>query len=275
MSERARGIVPILSLGAGVQSTTLALMAECGEFAERPKAAIFADTQWEPAAVYSHLEWLRGQLSFPIRVVTAGNIREDIISRRKTSNGRFASVPWFTVSPDGKKGMSRRQCTSEYKLRPIARELRRIICAGPRDYIPAGTFQMWIGISTDEASRMKDARQRYIVNRWPLIERGMSRADCVRWLRDHGYHEPPKSACIGCPFHNSAAWAEMRRDRPDEFADAVAVDAALREGANNRGLRAVEFMHRARVPLAEAVTETPASEPDLFAALECEGMCGV
>ena len=45
----------LLSLGAGVQSTTLLLMSLCGEL---PKldAAIFADTGWEPARVYEHLE---------------------------------------------------------------------------------------------------------------------------------------------------------------------------------------------------------------------------
>lgn len=164
---------------------------------------------------------------------------------------------------------------SEYKLKPIARELRRIIGAGRRDHIPAGTFQMWIGISTDEASRMKDARQRYIVNRWPLVERNMSRTDCVAWLKAHGFQEPPKSACIGCPFHDGEFWRTMKRERPNEFADAVQIDAALRTG-HSRGMRAQEFMHRARVPLMEAVTEAPkADDPNLFAAMECEGMCGV
>lgn len=36
----------ILSLGAGVQSTTMALMAAHGEIGPMPDCAIFADTQW-------------------------------------------------------------------------------------------------------------------------------------------------------------------------------------------------------------------------------------
>lgn len=40
----------VLSLGAGVQSTTLALMAAHGEFEQMPDCAIFADTGWEPRA---------------------------------------------------------------------------------------------------------------------------------------------------------------------------------------------------------------------------------
>ena len=38
------------SLGAGVQSTTLTLMAAHGEIGPMPDGAIFADTGWEPLA---------------------------------------------------------------------------------------------------------------------------------------------------------------------------------------------------------------------------------
>ena len=44
----------ILSLGAGVQSSTLALMAATGETEHRPDAAIFADTQAEPLPYLGH-----------------------------------------------------------------------------------------------------------------------------------------------------------------------------------------------------------------------------
>ncbi len=66
----------LLSLGAGVQSTTMALMAAHGEITPMPSAAIFADTQGEPAAVYEHLKWLMSPnvLPFPVHVVTAGNL---------------------------------------------------------------------------------------------------------------------------------------------------------------------------------------------------------
>jgi hypothetical protein len=50
----------VISLGAGVQSTTMALMAAHGELTPTPDFAVFADTGNEPAAVYEHLKWLRG-----------------------------------------------------------------------------------------------------------------------------------------------------------------------------------------------------------------------
>ena len=67
----------ILSLGAGVQSSTLALMAAKGEVTPMPDMAIFADTGYEPQAIYKWLEWLEKQLPFPVVRVSAGNIRDD------------------------------------------------------------------------------------------------------------------------------------------------------------------------------------------------------
>ena len=72
----------ILSLGAGVQSSTVFLMS-CRGMLPKLDAAIFADTQWEPKAVY---EWLSRVLEpqaqragIPIFRVSAGDIRADAV----------------------------------------------------------------------------------------------------------------------------------------------------------------------------------------------------
>ncbi len=267
-------MIRVLSLGAGVQSTTIALMAAGGEFPEKVDCAIFADTQWEPAAVYQHLEWLKTQLPFPVHVVSAGDLRQGVLDRRNTTGGRYAAIPWFTVNPDGSKGMGRRQCTSEYKLKPIMHKLRDLLGVGRRTRIAVGSVEQWVGISTDEASRMKPAKQKYIITRWPLIERNMSRRQCLEWIERHGYPTPPKSACLGCPFHDQKTWQRMRDHSPAEFAAACEVDAALRLG-HARGNRGVEYMHPARIPLRQAVElKSTVEHPNLFEN-ECEGMCGV
>lgn len=265
----------VLSLGAGVQSTTLALMAAHGDIGPMPDAAIFADTKWEPAPVYAHLQQLTERLPFPVHIVSAGDLLADILARRNTSGGRYASVPWFIRNPDGTEGMGRRQCTSEYKLKPIMWKLRELLGVSRTGRVRAGAVEQWIGISADEASRMKPAKQRYITNRWPLVERHMTRRDCLDWMRKHGYDDPPKSACIGCPFHNAAAWRTMRKERPADFQHAIEVDGALRQG-ETRGILGAEYMHRARIPLRDAVDIPPGrlDEQNLFEN-ECEGICGV
>ena len=257
----------IISLGAGVQSSTMALMAKHGEIIPMPDAAIFADTQWEPKAVYEWLGWLTRQLPFPVLQVTAGNLRADTLSRSNTSGKRFAAIPWFMKMPNGKEAMGRRQCTADYKLTPIQRKVVELIGGHPK----AGCI-LWIGISTDDASRMKPSRVKYIENRWPLIEKRITRNDCLRWMKSRNYPEPPRSACIGCPFHNDSEWRAIKAD-PVTWADATEVDRAIRK---QPGFRGEQFAHRKLIPLEEVdlSTDEERGQGNLFIN-ECEGMCGV
>lgn len=262
----------VLSLGAGVQSTTIALMMAEGEIPPVDHA-IFADTQWEPAAVYKHLAWLRepGRLPFPVHIVTAGSLRENIRTRRNTTGGRYAAIPWHIVNPDGSSSIGRRQCSSEYKLEPIMREIRDLLGVKRHSHIRPGTVEVVLGISLDEVHRCRQARQAYMTNVYPLVERGIRRYDCLLWLKRHGYPEPPKSACIGCPYTDNARWRE-RRLVPEEWADAVAADRELR-GANTK-MRGTEYMHRDLVPLDEVDLELDDRQFDLFGN-ECLGVCDV
>jgi hypothetical protein len=258
-------MIRVLSLGAGVQSSTLALMIARQELPP-VDCAIFSDTGWEPKAVYEWLNWLETQLLFPVYRVSAGNLREDQIDRSKPTSGRIAAVPWFTLSPKGKEGMGRRQCTNEYKLRPLQRKVVDLL-GGKRT---KGGCEMLIGISIDEVWRMKPSRVQYIVNKFPLIDIGMTRQACLRWIEERQYPKPPKSSCIGCPFHSDAQWRALT---PEEFADAVEVDRAIR---NQPGFRGQQFMHKSLKPLDQVDLSTAEERGQLNMFLnECEGMCGV
>ena len=247
--------ITALSLGAGVQSTTLALLAVEGVL-PKPDAAIFADTGWEPKAVYAHLDRLTvvmADAGIPVYRVSKGNLREDAVDPAR----RCASVPYFVRNPDGSDGMGRRQCTAEYKLAPIKRKLRELLGAAPPDFrrVPKGrTAEQWIGFSTDEIHRADGDKfnPSYLRTRYPLLDLGMSRKDCTRWLDARGW-TTEKSACIGCPFHGNAQWRALRDNRPDEWADAVEFDAAIRKGGSrDLPLNGEAFLHRSRVPLAQA-----------------------
>jgi hypothetical protein len=245
----------VLSLGAGVQSTTLALMA-CDGTLPGLDGAIFADTGWEPPAVYRQVKRLSEDLwwqKIPTFRVSRGNLRTDTADPTK----RFASVPWFVRNPDGSDGMGRRQCTSEYKLAPINREVRRLLGAEAPNYrrVPRGRVaEQWIGFSTDEVHRCNNKPANlYTYQRYPLIELDMSRKDCERWLKARGWGHTVKSACIGCPFHGNAAWRDLRDNHPREWKDAIEFDRQIRKGgARGEQLRGEAFLHRSRVPLDQA-----------------------
>ena len=293
----------VLSLGAGVQSTTLALMAAHGEIGPMPDCAVFADTGWEPKAVYEHLSWLMSPnvLPFPVHIVSGGDIRSDLMNGAK--GGRWASIPAFTrnVTPAGAVlpvlgddengetivigerilpservgiGMIRRQCTGDYKITPIRRKVRDLVGLTRKRSPKSPIVEQWIGISLEEALRMKPSFEGWQVNRWPLIEQRMTRRDCLRWLERRDYPMPPKSACIGCPFHSDAHWRDMRDNDPEAWAHAVEIDHLIRRGF--RSLRGDVYLHRSAMPLdqVDLATDADRGQLDLWPN-ECEGMCGV
>lgn len=259
-----------LSLGAGVQSTTLYLMACAGELGDKPEAAIFADTQWEPEGVYRHLDWLESlELSVPIVRVTAGNIKEDTLAGLDAQ--KFASMPFYAYNEEGEKAMLQRQCTKDYKIMPVRWAIKEALDI--KRGSGTAIAELWIGISLDEIQRMKPPDVRWLSHRWPLIEKRMSRHACIEWLSRNGYPTPPKSACIGCPFHSARVWGEMRRNDPASWQEAVTFDRAIRNGLGR--LKSQVFLVPSCLPLEDAVAEEDLQyELDLWPN-ECEGMCGV
>lgn len=275
---RNRRQTVVLSLGAGVQSTVLALMADRGENGlSPPDFAIFADTGWEPPAVYDHLEWLTQQLSFEVIKVQAGNIRESILSGTNPEGRNFLDIPVFLINPDGSQSVSTRQCTRVYKLDPIRRELRKMLGIEPNRRAPKQIqVEMWLGISADEATRQKHSKEEWISNRYPLIELGFSRGQLQNWF-DENYpgRNLPRSSCIGCPYHGDDMWKHLKYNDPKSFDDAVFVDTALRKLPATKGtIKGEAYLHGSRTPLGK-VNFSDATDYNTLMARECEGLCGI
>ncbi len=192
----------VLSLGAGVQSSVLALMAANKEIEPMPNFAVFADTQAEPEEVYVWLEWLKNELPYPVYTVTKGNLTADslkpTIKKKHTGKGVNVGetymkklIPLFGILPNGKKTAAiGRRCTFDYKIMPVLNKIKELceIKRGQKEV----TVTQWIGISWDELQRMKDCRVKWGQHRWPLIEMRMTRSQCLEWMKLNGYPEPPR-----------------------------------------------------------------------------------
>jgi hypothetical protein len=258
----------VLSLGAGVQSTTLALMAAAGEIGPMPDCAIFADTGAEPPWVYEQVAWLSSGnvLPFPIVTVTKGRNLSDDLRARAEGTGRGVSIPFFT-----RKGQARRQCTREFKVEVIEKEVRRLLGFAPRQRIPAGSAEIWIGYSTDEVVRAGAAFSPWVVHRFPLLERGNSIYDCMSWLRGREIPIPFRSKCFCCPFNTNEEWRRMKEAEPATWARAVQADEYVRAHGH---LRVPGFLHPSLKPLAEVDLSTD-EERGQSMLMVCEAGCGL
>ena len=269
-----------LSLGAGVQSTVLALMAERGEYGlQKPDVAIFADTGWEPPGVYEHLDWLENQLSFEVVRVSAGNIKDNILKGTSPDGNNYLGIPAFLTIADGGNAVAARQCTTKYKVRPINRYLRQRMGMNPGRRAPKHVHvEIWLGISADEPLRQKPSREEWATNRYPLIELGFSRAQLLNWFTEnYPDHYLPRSSCVGCPYRTDGEWKWLMTSDPGAFEEAVFVDRALREVPvvkNAITRKGNAYLHRSRVPLSEVNFEE-ATDYDSYMMDECEGLCGI
>ncbi len=271
--------VHVVNYGAGVQSETIRLLVLDGKL-PRPDLFIFADTGFEPVAVYSVAARAQASLeSIGIKfvTVTTGSIRDDHLRHaagapvnsgmRVPLNERsLRSMPLFTLGEGGALGMARRQCTERYKIKPIERYLRA-------NYKGMRVVQ-WFGISTDEQERERVSLKRNWTYRYPLLyDVPMTRNECTAMLADRNV-TVGKSACIPCPYRSRAAWRDIKAD-PVQWAAAVSFDRSIRHMS---GARDQFYVHSSRKPLEDVDLEGDVGQQDLFPGYmrnECVGMCGV
>ncbi len=254
-----------LSLGAGIQSTTLALMAAHREIGPMPDLALSADME-ELDATEANIQFLSSGnvLPYPLERISKGRLLSDDIRHRAAGTGRGVTIPFFT-----ERGQANRQCTREFKVEVIEAEIRRRRGFGPRQRIPAKSAEIWLGYSTDEVVRAGAAFAPWAVHRFPLLEMGMSIRDCIAWLERNGYPIPPRSKCIYCPFRTDAEWRWMREHEPHNWEIAVEIDKLVRDVLRVKG-----YLHRTRVPLADVDLSTD-EERGQGLLMVCEAGCGL
>ncbi len=271
-----REVMRVLSLGAGVQSSTVAMMMLHGEI-ESAELAIFADTRAEPMAVYEWLAWLSGQLKdggIPLAIVQQGDGLTVNLQAGCQGKTRCSSPPFFTQNG----GILRRQCTIDYKIAPIYRKIQKVRKKRP-------VVQVF-GISFEERRRMKLPQRKYIIGHdYPLVDREMSRIDCKRWMLAHGYPVPPRSACVYCPYRCDAEWRRMRDFDPVSWEEACRVDELCRTdlpAIRPKGSYTQQecFVHRSCQPLRQVNLDSDLDRgqqllPMADGWIDCEGMCGV
>jgi hypothetical protein len=243
----------IISLGGGIQSSALVVLNALGKVDPPVTHAVFADTGAELPKTY---EWLSDQLipwmlEHGVEFHTVTDETYWPLDQWQVENKKIL-IPMYGGATDDYPtgGMMRRQCTYKVKILPVRRWLR---AQGAKQ----ATVQL--GISLDEGHRAKDSTVKWCVNRYPLIDLRLTRADCAAVLEEQGLPLPPKSACYMCPYRRKTGWEMMRENDPDVFEQAVEFERAF----DNM------FLYQSRIPLDQTIGQ----QLTLFEDDECGGYC--
>ena len=179
----------ILSCGAGMQSTALALMA-CEQaitctslYPDVPiyDAIIFCDLGLEPVWVKQQVEFILcvcEEAGIPFYILDAP-LYQDFL--RNFGQRRTVSIPWWTLMEDGHKSKMPRNCTIDDKVELVAKFIRWELLGykkgqrlRPED---VKAHELHMGFSAEEKRRCKENPNRLFVNKFPLVKMGLTRAD--------------------------------------------------------------------------------------------------
>lgn len=194
-----------------------------------------ADPGMENSHTYTYIQMLFEHCANAgiIAYTTPGpNLYKDLIGPQST---RLDNPPYFTLKPNGKRGQLMQKCTRHYKIAPMDRAVREElwiwhgIGLKSSRIAEKGIVEKWIGLCADELGRVKDSDRKYLRFRYPLIEMGMTKADVEAWYTDRGIAPPPRSVCNACFANGLSTLKEMHDNRPADWAQAVAVDRAVRD----------------------------------------------
>ena len=161
-----------------------------------------------------NIEWLKDQLPYKLIVASKGDLTDNCLralsGEKKTADGLSLSgsaIPFHITKENGKRGMGIRQCTVAYKIETIMKVVRKELGYEKGQRVKKNVnVEMLLGISQDEVYRVKESRYHYVTHEYPLIDKKLSRQDCLKWMKNFNYPVPQRSACYYCPYHSDSYW---------------------------------------------------------------------
>lgn len=240
------------SYGGGVQSTAclvltaqgkldfpIYLFCNVGDDSEHPATLRYVEEYAKPYAAAHGIEL------HELRHIRKDGTEETLYRKLTRDGSRSTGIPIYL---EGSGAPGRRSCTSEFKIRRMAVWQRR---HGATKSDPAVTG---LGISIDEFQRARtDSGIDTQTLTYPLIDLRLSRQDCVNIIERAGLPVPPKSSCWFCPFHRISAWQKLKRETPELFDRAVALEQTLSDRSALDLGRGRVFLTRKMRPLDQVV----------------------
>jgi hypothetical protein len=228
--------IQVWSCGGGTQSSAIAALVVQGKL-PKPDLSLMVDTERENSDTFPYFE------SHSRPALAAVGVEVHVIKKSdfatcdlRSTNDKYILMPGFT-NQSGKVGRLPQYCTGEWKREVANRWLRKVQKVKECD--------LWLGFSVDEAKRIKADRVKWRRSRYPLIELGLNRIDCVGAVVAMGWPKPPRSSCWMCPNKSNREWTEMQVHRPQDFTAACDLEDECRARDHNF------YLHQSCVPLRE------------------------
>lgn len=227
--------VQVWSCGGGTQSGAIATLIRLGQL-PKPDLAFMTDTGRERTSTWHFVDrFIRPSLEtvgVDLTIVQATEFaRIDVILENTTL------LPGYTTQ-SGALGKLRPFCSGKWKQDVGERWMRAQGITHACN---------WIGISVDEATRVRSKHRAWLDLFYPLISRvPMRRHQCVQLIKDQGWTDPiPHSSCWCCPNHSDAEWIDMKLNWPEDFQQACDLEAEIRLSDPHF------YMHPSCIPLAQ------------------------
>jgi len=198
------------------------------EKGERPDLILFADTGGEKPETYTFVSDVIGRLmsewDWP-RVEWVHRKQETLEEECLRTHG----LPSIVVGI--------RSCSDKYKIRPVDDFLKT--------WQPA--IDAWshgekivkcIGFDAEEPHRIKQFSDARFTVRYPLVEWGWGRKECIKKIEEYGLEIPPKSSCFFCPEMKESEIIDLKMKHPELF------ERALRMERNNSSIYSVKGLSR-------------------------------
>lgn len=263
-----------------MQSTALALMSCEKAITKNPNlypdipvynAVIFCDLCLEPTWVMRQVEFTQQaceKAGIPFYILDTP-LYQDFM--RNFGERRTVSIPWWTLMEDGHKSRMPRNCTIDYKVEMIAKFIRWELLGykkgqrlRPEDI---KAHEMHMVFSAEEKHRCKENPNRLFVNKFPLVEMGLTRADNYKYILEEWGLDTKASACAFCPFHRNYFYQYVQHHEPKTYAAILNIDNLLRDKDPMPPMESKLFMSRSRKRIADL---TPKDCNDA----ECFEYCG-
>lgn len=206
----------VVSYGGGVNS--VAMLVGFKERAKVPDLIINSDTGGEKPEKYSHMslvnQWLRS-INWP--EITVVSVADNPTAVAKTLEEQCLRKETLPSIAYGFK-----TCSQRWKADPQRKYFNNWEFAQPA--IKAGIkIRQAIGYDAGESHRslMADPKTEFF---FPLREWNWGRKECIEAITRAGLPVPVKSACFFCPSSKKGEILKLRREHPDLFDRAVAME---------------------------------------------------